>query len=62
VAAAGYFDDAALDELNAMPLVARVAALQDVVTELLLDVGAFDVQRPGLTVNDSYWELFLPDG
>ena len=41
--------------------VARVAELQDAVTGLLFEVGGFGVVRPGLTVNDSYWELFLPD-
>jgi hypothetical protein len=61
VAAAGYFDGGALDELRAAPAVARVAELQDAVTELLFDVGGLGVERPGLTVNDSYWELFLPD-
>ena len=61
VAAVGYFDGAALDELRAAPAVARVAELQDAVTGLLFDVGGFGVERPGLTVNDSYWELFLPD-
>ena len=61
VAAAGYFDAAALDELRIAPTVARVAELQDAVTGLLFEVGGFGVVRPGLTVNDSYWELFLPD-
>jgi hypothetical protein len=60
VAAVGYLDDAALDELRAAPTVARVAELQDAVTGLLFDVGGFGVERPGLTVNDAYWELFLP--
>jgi hypothetical protein len=61
VAAAGYFDGAALDELRAASTVAQVAGLQDAVTGLLFDVGGFGVERPGLTVNDSYWELFLAD-
>ena len=59
VAAAGYFDDAALEELDAAAPVVRVDALQDAVTGLLLDVGGFGVQPPGLTVNDAYWELYL---
>lgn len=59
VAAVGYFDDAALSELRNAPTVARVADLQDVVTDLLFDVGGFGVERPGLTVNDAYWELYL---
>jgi hypothetical protein len=61
VAAVGYFDGGALDELRADASVARVAELQDAVTGLLFEVGGFGVQRPGLTVNDSYWELFLPE-
>lgn len=59
VAAVGYFDGAALDELRSAPTVARVAGLQDAVTDLLFDVGGFGVERPGFTVNDSYWELFI---
>ncbi len=60
VAAVGYFDEAALSELRSAPTVARVAGLQDAVTGLLFDVGGFGVERPGVTVNDSYWELFIP--
>lgn len=59
VAAVGYFDSIALEELRGAPSVARVAELQDTVTGLLFDVGGFGVERPGLTVNDAYWELFL---
>lgn len=59
VAAVGYFDAAALGELRSAPTVARVAGLQDAVTGLLFDVGGFGVERPGFTVNDSYWEFFI---
>jgi hypothetical protein len=59
VAAAGYFDEDALAELRVDARVARVTELQDAVTGLLFEVGAFGVERPGLTVNDAYWELFL---
>lgn len=59
VAAVGYFDDEALGELRGSASVARVASLQDAVTGLLFDVGGFGVERPGLTVDDAYWELFL---
>jgi hypothetical protein len=58
-AAVGYFDDAALAELRGAPSVARVDELQDTVTGLLFDVGGFGVERPGLTVNDHYWELSI---
>jgi hypothetical protein len=57
VAAAGYFDGAGLDELRGTQTVARVAALQDTVTDLLFQVGAVGVERPGLSVNDAWWEL-----
>lgn len=60
-AAVGYYDAAAIDALRAHPAVARVDGLRDVVTSLLLDVGGFGVERPDLTVNDAYWELFLSD-
>jgi hypothetical protein len=61
VAAVGYLDDAAVDQLRRSPSVARVDGLQDSLTGLLFDVGGFGVERPGLTVNDHYWELFLAD-
>ena len=61
VAAAGYLDDRAVDRLKASPSVARVDDLRDSLTGLLFDVGGFGVERPGLTVNDRYWELFLAD-
>ena len=61
VAATGYLTDAAVKELEASPDVARVEGLQDSLTGLLYDVGGFGVERPGLTVNDRYWELVLND-
>jgi len=60
VAAVGYFDEGGLAALRGSPAVARVAPLQDVVTDLLLEVGAPGLVPPGLTVNDAYWELFRP--
>jgi hypothetical protein len=60
VAAVGYFDETAISELRSAATVARVAPLQDPVTGLLFDVGGFGVERPGFTVNDSYWELYVP--
>ena len=56
VAAVGYFDAAAQARLRGSDRVARVAELQDAVTGLLFDVGGFGVERPGLTVNDAWWE------
>ena len=60
-AAAGYFDGDAVRALRDHPSVARVDELQDAVTSLLFDVGGFGVERPDLTINDAYWELFLAD-
>lgn len=60
-AAVGYLDDPAADRLREMPFTAEVEGLQDSLTGLLFDVGGFGVERPGLTVNDRYWELFLTD-
>jgi hypothetical protein len=57
VAAVGYFDAAAQAGLQGSDRVARVAELQDAVTGLLFDVGGFGVERPGLTVNDAWWEI-----
>jgi hypothetical protein len=59
--AIGYFDDLAVGQLRDHPAVARVDGLRDSLTGLLFDVGGFGVERPGLTVNDRYWELFLAD-
>lgn len=61
VAAVGYLDDEALDHLGQLPVVAEIEGLQDSLTGLLFDVGGFGVERPGLTVNDRYWDMFLSD-
>ena len=60
-AMAGYVDDAALEQLRASPDVVAVDQLRDSLTGLLFDVGGFGIERPGLTVNDRYWELVLND-
>jgi hypothetical protein len=60
-AAVGYLDDRALDQLRNDPNVVAVDRLRDALTGLLYDVGGFGVERPGLTVNDRYWELVLAD-
>jgi hypothetical protein len=59
VAAVGYLDDQALDQLREDPATAEIDGLRDSITGLLFDVGGFGVERPGLTVNDRYWEQFL---
>ncbi len=60
-AAVVYLDDEALGRLQELPSVAEVDGLQDSLTGLLFDFGGFGVERPGLTVNDHYWELFLAE-
>ncbi len=60
-AAAGYLDDIAVGQLRGHPDVAVVENLRDSLTGLLFDVGGFGVERPGLTINDEYWERFLTD-
>ncbi len=60
-AAVGYFDSVAAGQLRGDRAVAAVESLQDPLTGLLLDVGGFGVEPPGLTVNDRYWELVLAD-
>jgi len=60
-AAVGYLDDIAAGQLREHPDVAVVEGLQDSLTGLLFNVGGFGIERPGLTVNDRYWELFLAD-
>jgi hypothetical protein len=57
----GYLDDVAVEQLRTSPDVAAVDRLRDSLTGLLYDVGGFGVERPGLTVNDRYWELVLKD-
>jgi len=58
-AAVGYLDEDAERGLRGSALVAAVDRLRDSLTGLLLDVGGFGVEPPGLTVNDRYWELVL---
>jgi hypothetical protein len=60
-AAVGYLDDVAAGQLRDHPDVAAVDGLRDSITGLLFQLGGFGVERPGLTVNDRYWELFLTD-
>ncbi len=60
-AAVGYFDQLAEGQLRESAAVVAVDPLQDSLTGLLLDVGGFGVEPPGLTVNDRYWELVLAD-
>jgi hypothetical protein len=57
----GYLDDLAVGQLRDHPDVAVVDELQDQLTGLLAGVGGLGVERPGLTVDDHYWELFLAD-
>jgi hypothetical protein len=60
-AAVGYLDEHAAGQLRAHPDVAAIDGLRDTLTGLLYDVGGFGVERPGLTVDDRYWELFLAE-
>jgi hypothetical protein len=60
-AVVGYLDRRALDQLRDLADVAAVYNLRDSLTGLLFDIGGFGVERPGLTVNDRYWELFLAE-
>jgi hypothetical protein len=60
-AAVGYFDGLAIGQLRDDPAVAATSDLRDSLTGLLFDVGGFGIERPGLTVNDRYWELSLAD-
>lgn len=57
----GYLDDVAVEQLRASADVVAVDSLRDSLTGLLFDVGGFGVERPGLTINDRYWELVLKD-
>ena len=57
----GYLDDLAVGQLRGHSDVAAVDELQDQLTGLLAGVGGLGVERPGLTVDDHYWELFLTD-
>ncbi len=60
-AAVGFFDDLAITQLRDEAAVSKIEGLQDPLTDLLLGVGGFGVEPPGLTVNDRYWELVLAD-
>ncbi len=60
-AAVGYLDDIAVSQLRAHDQVVSVEGLRDPLTGLLYDFGGFGVERPGLTVNDRYWDLVLAD-
>ncbi len=60
-AAVGYLDDHAVGQLREHADVAAVDGLRDSLTGLLFDVGGFGVERPGLTINDRYWQLVLTD-
>jgi len=57
----GYLDDLAVGQLRGHSDVAVVDELQDQLTGLLAGVGGLGVERPGLAVDDHYWELFLTD-
>ena len=61
VAAIGYLDGEAVRALRDHADVAHVGGSRDSLTDLLFEVGGLGVQRPGLTINDRYWELFLND-
>jgi hypothetical protein len=61
VAAVGWVEKDIVDDLRGEPTVARLSSLRDAVTDLLQDVGGFGVQRPDLTIDDEYWELYLAD-
>jgi hypothetical protein len=60
-AVVGYLDENAIAQLRTHADVAAVDGLRDSITGLLYDIGGFGVERPGLTVNDRYWELVLTD-
>jgi hypothetical protein len=60
-AAVGYLDPIAADQLRGHPDVAAVDELRDSLTGLLFSIGGLGVERPGLTVNDRYWELVLTE-
>ena len=60
-AVVGYLDENAVKQLRGHADVAAVDGLRDSLTGLLFDIGGFGVERPGLTVNDRYWELVLTD-
>ena len=61
-AAVGYLDPIAADQLREHDDVIAVEGLRDQLTGLLFAIGGFGVERPGLTINDRYWELVLTQG
>lgn len=60
-AAVGYLDPVAADQLRASEEVLAVDDLRDSLTGLLFAIGGLGVERPGLTVDDRYWELVLTE-
>ena len=60
-AAVGYLDDIAADQLRESADVVAIEGLRDSLTGLLFSIGVGGVERPGLTVNDRYWELVLTE-
>ena len=61
-AAVGYLYPIADDQLRESGEVVAVDELRDTLTGLLFAIGVEEVERPGLTVNDRYWELVLTEG
>ena len=61
-AAVGYLDPVAADQLRRSDDVVAVEPLRDSLTGLLFSIGGLGVERPGLTVDDRYWELVLTEG
>jgi hypothetical protein len=60
-AAVGYLDPVAADQLRRSDDVVAVEPLRDSLTGLLFSIGGLGVERPGLTVDDRYWELVLTE-
>jgi hypothetical protein len=60
-AAVGYLDSIAAGQLRESDDVVAIEALRDPLTGLLFAIGGLGVERPGLTVNDRYWELVLTE-
>ena len=60
-AAVGYLDPVAADQLRASDDVVAVEGLRDSLTDLLFSIGGLGVERPGLTINDRYWDLVLTE-
>jgi hypothetical protein len=58
-AAVGYLDPVAAGQLRESDGVVAVEGLRDSLTELMFAIGGLGVERPGLTVDDRYWELVL---